>query len=122
ICPVPTLESNPPTIQHVDGSIALANATKTVGRDGCLQARAAEGSRTPRRFAYFVNRAKRRQVFECGCPLPLSSPSRRRRHFESHPPLPPIWRIRFNSFNPFNLLNSFASRLCYLVWLVGSFY
>src|SRR5438132_1642056 len=34
--------------------------------------KAAEGSRTPRRFAHSVSRACLRQVVECGCPLPLS--------------------------------------------------
>src|SRR6266516_5810136 len=33
--------------------------------------KAAEGSRTPRRFAHFVSRAYLRQVLEHGCPLPL---------------------------------------------------
>src|SRR5436190_19969919 len=33
--------------------------------------KAAEGSRTPGRFANFVSRACRRKVLECGCPLPL---------------------------------------------------
>ena len=32
--------------------------------------KAAEGSRTPGRFAFVVSRAYRRQVLECGCPLP----------------------------------------------------
>src|SRR5207253_7826913 len=32
--------------------------------------KAAEGSRTPRRFADFVSREYLRQVLECGCPLP----------------------------------------------------
>jgi hypothetical protein len=34
--------------------------------------RAAEGRRTPRRFAKFEKRAHFRRVLECGCPLPLS--------------------------------------------------
>ena len=37
-----------------------------------MRGKAAEGSRTPRRFALFVSRAPLRQVVECGCPLPLS--------------------------------------------------
>jgi hypothetical protein len=37
----------------------------------CLHVKAAEGSRTPRRFAHLMDRAYCRQVLECGCPLPL---------------------------------------------------
>src|ERR1043166_4869708 len=41
-------------------------------RCGCKPScKAAEGSRTPRRFANFVSRLYLRQVVECGCPLPL---------------------------------------------------
>src|SRR5947207_7169342 len=36
-----------------------------------VRQKAAEGSRTPRRFALFVSRAYLRQVVECGCRLPL---------------------------------------------------
>ena len=48
-----------------------SGAIKTVGHSAVLGAKAAEGSRTPRRFAHLVSRAYRRQVLECGCPLPL---------------------------------------------------
>src|SRR5437764_8317727 len=42
----------------------MANAS------GCVKA--AEGGRTPRRFARIAGHAYFRQVLECGCPLPLS--------------------------------------------------
>src|SRR5947207_6024995 len=41
-----------------------------------LRTKAAEGSRTPRRFATYEP-PKFRQVLECGCPLPLSFEPRR---------------------------------------------
>src|SRR6478736_2053955 len=48
------------------------------GRPGsAIGRKAAEGSRTPRRFANSLSRAYLRQLLECGCLLPLSSKLRR---------------------------------------------
>src|SRR2546423_13933813 len=49
-----------------------------------LSKKAAEGSRTPRRWRVFGERIESPRVLECGCPLPLFSGAGCARYFGAH--------------------------------------
>jgi hypothetical protein len=70
--------------------------------------KAAEDSRTPKRWRAILGATSVRKVLECGCPLPLwlkrNTATNQKNIFAAHPPL-------LNSFNPFNLFN-FPLRHC----------
>src|SRR4051812_28727728 len=53
--------------ESIQYSVFRGKKSRSVGHP-----KAAEGNRTPRRFARYKALAKFRQVVECGCPLPLS--------------------------------------------------